>query len=90
MYHNEEEVGQAIKAAGLSRKELWVTTKWSGVDNKQPAQSCEESLEKLGLDYVDLYLIHSPRLCGDDIKGKWKEMEKLYKAGKVKSIGVSK
>jgi diketogulonate reductase-like aldo/keto reductase len=90
VYHNEEEVGQAIKASGLSRKELWITTKWSGVDGKDPRQSCDESLEMLGIKYIDLYLIHSPKLCGDDIKGKWKEMEKLHKEGKVKSIGVSK
>jgi hypothetical protein len=47
VYRNEEEVGQAIKESGLSRKELWVTTKWSGVDGKGPKQSCKESLEKV-------------------------------------------
>jgi diketogulonate reductase-like aldo/keto reductase len=45
---------------------------------------------QLGLDYIDLYLIHSPRLCDGDIRGTWKEMEKLKKEGLVKSIGVSK
>lgn len=90
VYYNEEEVGQAIKESGLSRKDIWVTTKWSGVDGKGPTQSCHESLEKLGLDYIDLYLIHSPRLVQGDYRGKWEEMEKLVKDGKVKSIGVSK
>lgn len=89
VYRNEEEVGQAIKESGLSRKELWVTTKWSGVDGKGPKQSCKESLEKLGLDHVDLYLIHSPRLCMGDIPGAWKQMEELKKEGFCKSIGVS-
>jgi len=88
-YRNEEEVGQAIKELGLARNELWVTTKWSGTDGKQPKQSCAESLEKLGLEYIDLYLIHNPRLCEGDIPGHWKQMEDLYRAGKVKSIGVS-
>ena len=90
VYRNEEEVGQAIKELGLARKDFWLTTKWSGVDGKQPKQSCAESLEKLGVEYLDLYLIHSPRLCEGDIPGHWKQMEDLYRAGKVKSIGVSK
>jgi diketogulonate reductase-like aldo/keto reductase len=90
VYYNEEEVGQAIKESGLARKEIWVTTKWSGVDGKGPTQSCNESLEKLGLEYIDLYLIHSPRLVRGDVRGKWEEMEGLVKEGKVKSIGVSK
>lgn len=88
-YRNEEEVGQAIKESGLSRKELWITTKWSGTDDKDPKQSCEESLAKLGIEYIDLYLIHHPRLCKGDIEGAWKQMEQLKKLGYVKSIGVS-
>ncbi|WVQ76922.1 hypothetical protein IAR50_006601 [Cryptococcus sp. DSM 104548] len=89
MYGNESEVGQAIKESGLARKDIWVTTKWSGVDNKSPRQSITESLEKLGLEYLDLYLIHHPRLAKGDIKGTWKEFEGLKKDGLVKSIGVS-
>ncbi len=89
-YGNEKEVGQGIKETGLSRKEIWVTTKWSRTDEKQPRESIEESLAKLGLEYVDLYLIHSPRHCRGDIKGYWKQMEELYKSGYAKTIGVSK
>lgn len=90
MYRNEEEVGQALKESGLSRADVWITTKWSGVDGKSPRQSMEESLEKLGVDYVDLYLIHHPRLTNGDIEGTWKQMEELKKLGLTKSIGVSK
>ncbi|KAL0243704.1 hypothetical protein I308_105675 [Cryptococcus tetragattii IND107] len=89
IYHNEGEVGQAIKESGLSRNELWVTTKWSGVEEKGARQSIKESLDKLGLKYLDLYLIHSPRVTKGDIKGAWKELETLQKEGKTKSIGVS-
>ncbi|WVO21288.1 uncharacterized protein IAS62_002595 [Cryptococcus decagattii] len=89
IYHNEEEVGQAIKESGLSRNELWVTTKWSGVEEKGARQSIKESLDKMGLEYLDLYLIHSPRVTKGNIKGAWKELETLQKEGKAKSIGVS-
>lgn len=50
----------------------------------------EESLANLGLDYVDLYLVHHPRLCQGDIPGTWKQIEELHKLGMAKSIGVSK
>ncbi|WWC97436.1 hypothetical protein V866_004316 [Kwoniella sp. B9012] len=89
VYRNEEEVGQALKESGLARKDVWITTKWSGVDDKDPKTSCEESLRKLGIEYIDLYLIHHPRLCKGDIEGTWKKMEELKKLGYVKSIGVS-
>jgi len=79
-----------LKESGLARKEYWLTTKWSGLDNKNARQSCEESLEKLGVEYIDLYLIHHPNVTKGDIPGAWKQMEELHKEGKVKSIGVSK
>ena len=91
-YGTEEAVGQAIKASGLSRDELWITTKWSGLGagGKGVRQSCEESLGKMGLEYVDLYLIHDPDWITGSMADAWREMEGLVKDGKAKSIGVSK
>ncbi|MGC4378658.1 aldo/keto reductase [Fictibacillus sp. Mic-4] len=89
VYKNEEGVGKAIKEAGVPREELFITTKvWNDDQGYESTLSAfEESLKKLDLDYVDLYLIHWP------VKGKYKEtwraLEKLYKDGRVKAIGVS-
>jgi len=88
IYNNEESVGAGIRLSGINRKELFVTSKlWvddSGYENAKKA--FETSLNKLGLDYLDLYLIHRPR---GDVKGSWKAMEELYKEGKIRAIGVS-
>lgn len=88
IYGNEEAVGGGIKRSGVDRSELFVTSKvWvddSGYENTKRA--FEISLNKLGLDYLDLYLIHRPR---GDVNGSWKAMEELYKNGKIKAIGVS-
>ncbi|KAA0544907.1 aldo/keto reductase [Bacillus sp. BGMRC 2118] len=89
VYQNEEGVGQAIKEAGVPRDELFITTKVWNADQGYDStlQAFETSLSKLGLDYLDLYLVHWP------VKGKyndtWKALEKLYKDGKVRAIGVS-
>ncbi|PWW31805.1 diketogulonate reductase-like aldo/keto reductase [Cytobacillus oceanisediminis] len=89
VYKNEEGVGLAIKEAGVPREELFVTTKvWNSDQGYESAiQAFETSLEKLGLEYIDLYLIHWP------VKGKyketWKALETLYKEKKVRAIGVS-
>lgn len=87
-YFNEEQVGEAIKASGLKREEIFVTTKiW--IDNYGEGKtyvSVIESLRKLQLDYVDLILLHQP--IGDYYSA-YRDLEKLYKEGKVKSIGVS-
>jgi len=95
-YGNETEVGVALKESGLSRSDIWVTTKWSGRpwgngESIDPATSLDESLVKLGLKHVDLYLVHTPRLFGsrDNIRHGWKEIVALQKSGKTKSIGVS-
>ncbi|MBB4802616.1 2,5-diketo-D-gluconate reductase A [Flavobacterium nitrogenifigens] len=88
VYGNEEEVGKAIKQSGIDRKQLFVTSKlWvddAGYENAK--KGFEETLRKLDLEYLDLYLIHRPR---GDVKGSWKAMEELYKAGKIKAIGIS-
>lgn len=87
-YMNEEAVGKAIKRSGIAREELFITTKlWvqsKGYEGTRKA--FENSLEKLQLDYLDLYLIHQPF---GDVYGEWRAMEELYKSGKVRAIGVS-
>lgn len=88
IYGNEEAVGEGIIQSGIDRKELFLTSKlWvddSGYENTKKA--FETSLKKLGVAYLDLYLIHRPR---GDVKGSWQAMEDLYKAGKIRAIGVS-
>jgi 2,5-diketo-D-gluconate reductase A len=89
-YGNEEWVGKGIKKSGIDRRELFITTKlWvDDMGYEGTKKAFEVSLEKLGIDYVDLYLIHRPRPL-EDIKGSWQAMEELYKAGKIRAIGVS-
>ena len=86
-YMNEEAVGNAIMKSGIPREELFVTTKlWiqdAGYENAKKA--FHTSLNKLRLDYIDLYLIHQPF---NDYYGSWRAMEELYRAGEVKAIGV--
>jgi 2,5-diketo-D-gluconate reductase A len=88
IYGNEEFVGEGIKQSGIPREELFITTKlWvddAGYESTKKA--FQTSMDKLGLEYVDLYLIHRPR---GDVKGSWKAMEELYQEGKIKAIGVS-
>ncbi|RZJ90626.1 MAG: aldo/keto reductase [Chryseobacterium sp.] len=87
-YGNEEAVGNAIKKSGVAREELFITTKlWiSGAGYDQAKKAFEVSLNKLQLDYLDLYLIHQPY---GDVYGSWRAMEELYKDGRIKAIGVS-
>lgn len=86
-YFNEESVGEALKECGVPREELFITTKlWiqdAGYENAKKA--FQTSLDKLGLDYIDLYLIHQPM---NDYYGSWRAMEELYKEGKIRAIGV--
>ena len=88
VYGNEEAVGKAIKASGAPREELFITTKlWISDFSYEAAKDAfNESLRKLDLDYVDLYLLHQPF---GDIFGAWRALEELYKEGKIKAIGVS-
>jgi len=88
-YRNEAEAGVAIQQSGLKREELFITTKYSGLNGLDIETSIKNSLENLGVDYVDLYLIHSPRLAVPDIPTAWAKMEKVQAAGLAKSIGVS-
>ncbi|KAG6846219.1 hypothetical protein H0H93_015360, partial [Arthromyces matolae] len=88
-YQNEEEAGIAIRESGLARQDIFITTKYSGRDSLDIPTSIENSLKNLGVTYVDLYLIHHPRLAVPDIPTAWREMESLKEKGLVKSIGVS-
>ncbi|MNJ45603.1 aldo/keto reductase [Paenibacillus bouchesdurhonensis] len=89
LYDNEEGVGQAIKSSAVPREQLYITTKiWNSDQGYESTlKAFDRSMNKLGLDYLDLYLIHWP------VKGKyketWKALEKLHRDGRVRSIGVS-
>jgi 2,5-diketo-D-gluconate reductase A len=87
-YQNEEAVGRAIKQSGVPREELFITTKlWiqdAGFESTKEAFG--RSLKRLGLDYLDLYLIHQPY---GDVYGSWRAMEELYQEGRTRAIGVS-
>lgn len=88
VYLNEKEVGEAIKESGIDRKEIFLTTKiWiSNFGDNKTYDSFIKSLNKLGTDYVDLLLLHQPF---GDYYGAWRDLERIYKEGKAKSIGVS-
>lgn len=89
VYKNEKGVGEGIRQAGVNREDLFITTKLWNVDQgyESAHQAFNDSLERLGLDYVDLYLIHWP------VEGKfndsWRAMEEIYESGRAKAIGVS-
>lgn len=87
-YYNEKAVGNAIKKSGINREELFITTKlWiSDAGYEKTKRAFDESLQKLQLDYIDLYLIHQPV---GDIDGSWKAMEELYHDKRIRAIGVS-
>lgn len=89
VYKNEEGVGQGIKDSGVPREEIFVTSKvWNGDQGYETTlQAFEDSLSRLGLEYLDLYLIHWP--VGGKYKETWRALEKLYKDGRVRAIGVS-
>ncbi|MDP4084587.1 MAG: aldo/keto reductase [Bacillota bacterium] len=87
-YLNEESVGRAIRRSGVPREELFITTKLWVQDTgyERTKKAFEKSLERLQLDFLDLYLIHQPF---GDVYGSWRAMEELYREGKIRAIGVS-
>ncbi len=87
-YENEREVGEGIRVCGIPRKELFVDTKIWHTDmcDGRQEEAFYRSLEALGLDYLDLYLLHWPI---GDVKESWRVLERLYEAGKIRAIGVS-
>jgi len=91
IYGNEAGVGEAIAESGIARDDLFVTTKlWNSDQGTQPAlDAFDLSLEKLGLDYVDLYLIHWPSAFRGLYVESWKSLEQIAASGRAKSIGVS-
>lgn len=97
-YGNEEGVGRAVRDSGVPREEIFVTSKLqSHIKTYEGAKAAfEETMEKLGFDYLDLFLIHAPwpwsemgKECDEGNVAAWKAMEEFYKAGRIKSIGVS-
>jgi len=98
-YGNENEVGQGIKDSGVPREEIWITTKLDNPWHKRVEEGIESSLKSLGVDYVDLYLMHWPSSTDPadlkkhypdwDFRNTWVEMQKLPASGRVKNIGVS-
>lgn len=98
-YGNEKEVGEGMRASGVPREEVWLTTKLDNVWHQRVPEALEQSLSNLGTDYVDLYLMHWPAsldpsdetkvLEGWDFVDTWIEMQTLVVTGKVRNIGVS-
>ncbi|KOG56101.1 oxidoreductase [Streptomyces virginiae] len=94
IYGNEAGTGKAVAASGLAREELFVTTKlWNGPKQKwgrdQVLRAFDDSLAKLRLDHVDLYLIHWPRPMRDDFVTIWKTFEEIAASGRARAVGVS-
>lgn len=91
VYGNEEELGEAIKKSGVPRGNLYVVTKLNGSKKQNVQTAFDTSLKKLGLDYVDLYLIHSPFFAEtpEDLQKVWASLETIKESGRARSIGVS-
>ncbi len=87
-YYNERSVGEAVKESGIPREQLYITTKlWNqDVRDGVALQAFDDSMDKLDMEYVDLYLIHWPV---DGFEKAWKDMEQIYKSGRAKAIGLS-
>ena len=86
-YNNEKEVGLAIKASGIKREELFITTKLiSDMSEEGAKRGFEKSLNNLDLEYIDLYLLHMPY---GDVYGAWRSLGRFYNEGRIKALGVS-
>lgn len=88
-YRNEAEVGRAIAASGIDRDEIFVTTKLWNTDQPRPVEAFDESLDRLGLDRVDLFLIHWPQPERGEALGAWRSLIEIAESGRATSIGVS-
>jgi 2,5-diketo-D-gluconate reductase A len=88
-YRNEKGVGEAVRSSGVAREDLWITTKLANGDQEHPEDAFQASLDALGLDYVDLYLIHWPMHEKGIYAGVWKSLIAIAESGRAKSIGVS-
>jgi 2,5-diketo-D-gluconate reductase A len=91
MYGNEKEVGEAVRASGLDREEIFVTSKLNNTFHEYDAalSAFDQSLKDLDIDYLDLFLVHWPLPDVLDYVETWKAMEKMYESGRVRAIGVS-
>jgi 2,5-diketo-D-gluconate reductase A len=91
MYGNEKQVGEAVHASGLDRREVFVTSKLNNnrLERDDILRSFDRSLADLGFEYLDLFLIHWPLPAVSDFVQRWKVMEEIYAAGRVRAIGVS-
>jgi diketogulonate reductase-like aldo/keto reductase len=87
LYRNEASVGKAVRASTVPREEIFVTTKLFATDQLRVAKAFEDSLGRLGLDYVDLYLVHWP--VPGLLRPTWRAMEAIYRSGRARAIGVS-
>ena len=91
IYGNEVQVGKAVKESSIPREELFITSKLWNEDQgyETTLKAFEDSMERLGLGYLDLYLIHWHNRGYEKAKDTWRAMEALYKAGKIRAIGIS-
>lgn len=89
LYGNEREVGRAVRASEISRQEIFVTTKLWNDRHADAERAFDESLERLGLDYIDLYLIHWPVPSAGQFVAAWRALQRIASSGRARSIGVS-
>lgn len=88
VYQNEEEVGRAIAHSGIAREDLFITTKLANSEQTDARGGFERSLDRLGLETVDLYLLHWPLPKRDTARGAWEELGSIHESGRARSIGV--